>query len=122
MKRVPEEFRNRLRMKEKLDTEEGRQIYDMRKYIIEPVIGDIKYNLGLDEFALRGLDLVRLELNLASIAHNLKKIWKAKLELNINMNKNEIILDFWIMSQKLNVTQPVKGAVFDRPLFPSKSM
>jgi len=74
-------------MKKKLDTQEGRKIYDMRKHVVEPVIGDIKYNLGLDEFALRGLDLVRLELNLASIAHNLKKIWRAKLELNINLDK-----------------------------------
>jgi len=41
----------------------------------------------------------------------LKKIWRAKLELNINMNKNEIIFNFWIMPQKLNVTQPVRGAV-----------
>ena len=107
MKRVPEFFRNRLRMKEKLYTEEGRQIYDMRKYTVEPVIGDIKYNLGLDEFALRGLGLARLELNLASIAHNLKKIWRAKLELEISINKNEIIFNFCIIPQKLNVTQPV---------------
>ncbi len=31
MKRVPEFFRERLRMKEKLDTEEGRQIYDRKR-------------------------------------------------------------------------------------------
>jgi len=107
IKKVPEFFRNRLRMKKKLDSEEGRQIYDMRKYIVEPVIGNVKYNLGLDEFALRGLDLVRLELNLACIVHNLKKIWGAKLKLNINLNKNEIIFNFWIIPQKLNVTHPV---------------
>ncbi len=117
MKRVPEFFRNRLRMKEKLDAEEGRQIYNMRKYIVEPVIGNIKYNLGLDEFALRGLELVRLELNLASTAHNLKKIWRAKLELEISINKNKIIFNFWIMPQKLIVTRPVKGGVCDSPLF-----
>jgi len=111
MKRVPEFFRNRLRMKEKLDTEEGRQIYNMRKYIVEPVIGNIKYNLGLDEFTLRGLDLVRLELNLACIVHNLKKIWKAKMKLNVNMDKNELIFDFWIIPQKLNVTRSVKDEV-----------
>jgi len=37
----------------------------------------------------------------------LKKIWKAKLELEINIDKKELIFDFWIMPQKLNVTQPV---------------
>ena len=107
MKKVPEFFRNRLRMKEKLDTKEGKNIYNMRKYIVEPVIGNIKYNLGLDEFLLRGLNSVRLELNLACIAHNLKKIWKVKMKLRVNINKNKIIFDFWIIPQKLNVTQPV---------------
>jgi len=34
------------------------------------------------------------------------------LKLNINMNKNEIIFDFWIIPQKLNVTQPGKGLGF----------
>ncbi len=86
----------------------------MRKYIVEPVIGNIKYNLGLDEFSLRGLNSVKLELNLASIAHNLKKIWRAKLKLKINMNKKEIIFDFWIILKRLNVTQPVKGVGFLR--------
>ena len=107
MKKVPEFFRERLRMKKKLDTEEGRQIYDMRKYIVEPVIGNIKYNLRLDEFSLRGLNSVRLELNLACIAHNLKKIWRARLKLSESINNKSVIFDFWIIPRKLNVTQPV---------------
>ena len=107
MKRVPEFFRNRLRMKEKLDTKEGRQIYDMRKHVVEPVIGNIKYNLRFDEFSLRGLEKVRLELNIVSIVHNLKKIWGARLTLSEEGNKNMLIFDFWIIPQKLNVTQPV---------------
>ena len=112
IKKVPEFFRNRLRMKEKLDTEEGRKIYGLRKHLVEPVIGNIKYNLGLDEFSLRGLNSVKLELNLASIAHNLKKIWIAKMRLTVNMDKKQLILDFWIIPQKLNVTQPVKDVDF----------
>jgi len=111
MKRVPEFFRARLRMKKKLDSEEGRKIYDMRKFIVEPVIGNIKYNLRFDEFSLRGLNKTRLELNLVSIAHNLKKIWIANMRLSEENNKNEIIFDFWIIPQKLNVAQPVKGEV-----------
>ena len=73
IKRVPEFFRERIRMKERMETDEGKIIYNIRKYIVEPVIGDIKYNLQLAEFSLRGLNGVRLELNLASIIHNLKK-------------------------------------------------
>ena len=75
IKRVPEFFRERLRMKKKMETEEGKRIYNLRKTIVEPVIGNIKYNLGFDEFLVRGLDGAKLELNIVSIAHNLKKIW-----------------------------------------------
>ena len=56
MKRVPEFFRERLRMKEKMETEEGREIYNKRKFVIEPVIGNIKYNYKFNEFSLRGLE------------------------------------------------------------------
>jgi len=78
VKRVMEFFRERLRMKKKMETEEGKRIYGLRKIVVEPVIGNIKYNMGFTEFLIRGLDGAKLELNIASIAHNLKKIWIAK--------------------------------------------
>jgi len=78
IKKVPEFFHVRLRMKEKMDSEIGKKTYAMRKIIVEPVIGNIKENIGLREFSLRGLKKVRIELNLVSIAHNLKKVWLAR--------------------------------------------
>ena len=60
MKRVPEFFRERLRMKDRMETKEGREIYSKRKFVIEPVIGNVKYNYKFEEFLLRGLDGVRL--------------------------------------------------------------
>ena len=75
---VPEFFRERLRMRKKMETEEARKIYNMRQFIVEPVIGNIKQNLGFREFSLRGLNNVKIELNLVSIVHNLKKIWVAR--------------------------------------------
>lgn len=74
-KGVPEFFRERLRMKEKMQSEEGKAVYILRKITVEPVIGDIKQNYRFREFLLRGVDYVKIELNLVSIAHNLKKIW-----------------------------------------------
>ena len=74
-KDVPEFFRERLKMKEKMEKPKSREIYNLRKVTAEPVIGDIKQNLGFREFCLRGLKKVKIELNLVSIAHNLKKIW-----------------------------------------------
>ncbi len=75
-KEVPIHFRERLRMKAKIETPEGQELYLKRKYIVEPAIGNIKQNLGLREFLTRGLNSVKTELNLVSIAHNLKKVWK----------------------------------------------
>ena len=91
IKRVPEFFKERLRMKKKMETEEAKKIYALRKSIVEPVIGNIKENLGFRSLRMKGLNGAKIELNLASIAHNLKKIWILRGKLSIN-NKN-IIFD-----------------------------
>jgi transposase len=75
-KDIPYYFKERLRMKEKMATPEAKRIYDLRKITVEPVYGHIKQNMSLREFLLRGLEGVKIEVNLVSIAHNLKKIHK----------------------------------------------
>src|SRR3989338_6649618 len=54
-RQVPFFFEKRLRMKEKMETEEAKEIYQMRKIVVEPVIGDIKENYGFTKFYLREL-------------------------------------------------------------------
>jgi transposase len=71
-------------MRQKLRSAQGRQIYDKRKTIVEPVFGNIKYNLGFDRFSLRGLEKVAGEFNLMCIAHNLRKIYKLKSKISQN--------------------------------------
>lgn len=75
-KDIPYYFKERLRMKEKMNTLEAKKIYNLRKITVEPVYGNIKQNLGLREFLLRGIQGAKTEMNLISIAHNLKKIHK----------------------------------------------
>lgn len=75
-KDVPFYFRERLRMRDKMEKEESKDVYRLRKSTVEPVIGNVKQNLGFREFLLRGLDNVKIEMNLVSIAHNLGKIWR----------------------------------------------
>src|SRR3989338_1922278 len=87
-------------MKKKMETEEGKRIYNLRKIVVEPVIGNIKYNLGFDEFLVRGLDGAKLELNIASIAHNLKKIWI--LRGKISKNNNALFFELIICKDYLN--------------------
>jgi len=62
------------RMRHKLDTAEGKQIYAKRKIIVEPPFGNIKHNLKFREFLLRGLKKVSAEFTLIAIAHNILKI------------------------------------------------
>ena len=75
-KDVPFYFRERLRMRDKMEKDESKEIYRLRKSTVEPVIGNIKQNLGFREFLLKGLNKVKIEMNLTCIAHNLQKIWK----------------------------------------------
>lgn len=77
-KDVPFYFRERLRMRDKMEKVESKQVYNLRKITVEPVYGNIKENLGFRGFLLRGLEKVRTEFNLVCIAHNLQKIWRLK--------------------------------------------
>jgi transposase len=64
------------KMREKLVSEEGRLKYFMRQYIIEPIFGHLKFNVGYRNFLLRGLEKVRAEFKLMCIGWNLKKMLK----------------------------------------------
>ena len=75
-KDVPFYFRERLRMRDKMKELESKEVYRLRKSTVEPVIGNIKQNLGFREFLLKGLQGTKIEMNLVSIAHNLGKIWR----------------------------------------------
>jgi len=77
-KDLPEFFRERLRMKAKMEKEESKRVYKLRKMTVEPVYGNIKQNLGFREFLLRGLEKVKTEFNLVCIAHNLQKIYNLR--------------------------------------------
>jgi len=63
------------RMEAKLQTEEGKKIYCQRKKIVEPVFGQIKLNLGVRRFRLRGLEKAGGEWTLVCLVHNIKKIY-----------------------------------------------
>jgi len=72
----PDYERLKLKMMSLLETEEGKRLLDKRKHDVEPVFGDIKYNMGLRKFLLRTKPKVGVEVALISIAHNIKKIKK----------------------------------------------
>jgi len=62
-------------MAHRLKTPEGRKLYALRKQTPEPVFGIIKSVLGFRQFLLRGLDKVRGEWSLVTMAWNLKRMF-----------------------------------------------
>lgn len=62
-------------MAHRLKMPEGKKLYALRKQTPEPVFGIIKSTLGFRQFLLRGLDNVRGEWNLVTMAWNLKRMF-----------------------------------------------
>jgi transposase len=63
------------RMARKLRTKKGRETYAERKWISEPVFGQIKRGLGFVQFLLNGINKMRSEWRMVCMAHNLRKLW-----------------------------------------------
>lgn len=62
------------RMRRRLRSPAGRQMYARRKALVEPVWGVLKQQRGMRQFRLRGLAKVGIELALAAIAYNVTRL------------------------------------------------
>jgi hypothetical protein len=62
-------------MAHRLRTPQGKALYALRKHTPEPVFGIIKSVLGFRQFLLRGLEGVRGEWKLVTMAWNLKRMF-----------------------------------------------
>jgi len=71
---LPEDATNIEKMKHRLQTKEGKEIYALRKSMIEPTFGIIKHVMGFRQFMLRGFEKAQGEWNLMCIAYNLKRL------------------------------------------------
>jgi hypothetical protein len=65
-------------MAHRLKTPEGKKLYALRKCMPEPVFGIIKSVLGFRQFLLRGLENVRGEWSLVTMAWNVKRMFVLK--------------------------------------------
>ena len=64
----------RIAMKAKLETEDAKALYKLRKQTVEPVFGIIKSAIGFTRFRLRGLRKVATEWTLIALAYNCRRI------------------------------------------------
>jgi len=76
--RLPANISPTDRMRRKLSTKAGKEVYKMRKCIVEPVFGQMKTSvLNFANFSFRGLKKVKAEWGLACACHNLLKIFRS---------------------------------------------
>jgi transposase/Ni/Co efflux regulator RcnB len=78
--RIPDNITTEDRMRRKLRTDRGRDLYSLRKETVEPTFGQIK-NKGLRQFLLRGMKKVKGEWSLWCTGHNLTKLWRNRGEV-----------------------------------------
>jgi hypothetical protein len=62
-------------MAHRLKTPEGKKLYALRKQTPEPVFGIIKSVMGFRQFSMRGLEKVRGEWSLVTMAWNIKRMF-----------------------------------------------
>lgn len=62
------------RMKQRIDSREGRALYGGRFATVEPVFGNLRHNKGLDRFTLRGKAKVDAQWKLFCLVHNIEKL------------------------------------------------
>lgn len=61
-------------MRERLQSEQGREMYKKRLHPVESIFAHLKFNLGYTHFLLRGLANVHAEFLLMCIGYNLMKL------------------------------------------------
>jgi hypothetical protein len=71
-KNVPENFT--ARMKKRIDSEQGRQLYGQRFATVEPVFGNIRHNKRMNRFTLRSKTKVDGQWKLFCLVHNIEKL------------------------------------------------
>lgn len=71
---LPEDATAVEKLKYRLQTKEGKEIYAQRKSMIEPTFGIMKHVMGFRQFMLRGFEKSKGEWNLICIAYNLKRL------------------------------------------------
>lgn len=63
-----------VRMRQKMRTERGVNLYRKRKAIVEPVFGVLKTQRNLNSFRMRSLEKVAIEFTFAAFAYNLTRL------------------------------------------------
>ena len=61
-------------MRERIDSDKGKQIYSHRMSVVEPVFGNIGTNKNLNRFSLRSKTKVQSQWRMYCLVHNIEKL------------------------------------------------
>ena len=61
-------------MRERIDSDKGKQIYGHRMSVVEPVFGNIGTNKKLNRFSLRSKTKVQNQWRMYCLVHNIEKL------------------------------------------------
>lgn len=84
-------------MKERLNSKEGKKIYQRRLHPVESIFGQLKFNQGYTYFLLRGLEFVKAEFAIMCLSHNLLKMakWPSRLlKYSLHLSNIRLIWHF----------------------------
>jgi len=70
----PQLIRYKNQIREKLNSEKGKQYRSQKPADVEAVFGNIKNNQNFRRFMLRGIKKVEIEAGLLALTHNLRKM------------------------------------------------
>ncbi len=103
-------------------TVEGKKMIDLRQRTVEPVIGNLKSNLGFNRFSRFGLKKVNADFAFMCIGHNLRKLYQMVLRGEITFPGGFFDRFFLLFSKilrenrlsrkitkKLSIRQPIFG-------------
>jgi hypothetical protein len=76
-------------MRQKLNTEEGKEIYKKRKQVVEPVFGIIKETMNFRQFRRRGLPNADVEWKFVCMAYNIKRMFN-----QLSKTKPDVLMQF----------------------------
>jgi len=63
------------KMRQRLTTKAGKELYKLRKQTVEPVFGIIKEAMGFRRFSMRGLQKTDSEWSLVCLAYNMRRLF-----------------------------------------------
>jgi hypothetical protein len=72
--KVPMHCMHTHRMRQAIDSRQGRALYGRRMATVEPVFGNLRANKRLDRFTLRGQEKVNTQWHLYCLVHNIEKL------------------------------------------------